>query len=202
MPHLTRRTVLLSLAALPSCATIGALNDAATPRDTFALQPLDLTGGGRRTPQTLLVVEPSAPAALATDRILIKPNALSVTYLPAARWADTLPLMMSSVLIQTLSGTGRIGFVGAQGEGPIPDVVLLTRIDRFGVDVGVDGTLTARIALHMTVLRDQDQRILATRRFSAQQSPVSDQPDVVVRSFQTALDSILPEISNWVIANI
>lgn len=202
MPTITRRAVLLGLGALPGCSTLSALNDAATPRDTYALQPVNVTGRGRRINRTLLVVEPSADAALATDRILIKPDALSVTYLPGARWADELPRMMSSVLIQSLSNSGQIGFVGAQGEGPIPDVVLLTRIDRFGVTVQPSGALVAQISLQLTILRDQDQRILATRRFTVDGVAPNDSAVIVARTFQALLEQVLPDVVGWVTANI
>ena len=197
---LTRRTFTLGAAALPGCTAINSLNEAALPRDTFALQPVSISAQGRRSTRTLLVLEPTAPAAIATDRILIRENPLSVTYLPDTRWADTLPQMLQTILIQSLAGSGRVGFVGAQGAGPVPDTVLLTRIDAFGVDQRPDGSFGARIALELTVLRDQDQRVLGTRRFDQTALVANDRADTVVRAFQALLDALLPQAVDWVLA--
>lgn len=198
---LTRRTFTLGALGLPGCTAINSLNEAAMPRDTYALQPVSLDAQGRRSSRTLLVLEPTAPAAIATDRILIRRDPLSVTYLPDARWADGLPQMLQSILVQSLASTGRIGFVGAQGAGPVPDTVLLTRIDAFGVDREADGSFQIRISCELTVLRDRDQRVIGTRRFTRSGSVSDDQPQTIVRGFQFQLDSLLSDAVGWVQSN-
>lgn len=197
---LTRRVFCTALLGLPGCTALGALNDAATPRDTYALQPVTIASGGPRTSRTLLVLEPSAPAAIAIDRMLIQQDALSVTYLPDARWADTVPKMMQTILIQSLSSSGQIGFVGAQGAGPVPDTVLLTRIDAFGVEQMADRSFVARISFDLTVLRDRDQRVLGTKRFATTIAVVDDRAATIARTFQQALEGILPQALVWVLA--
>lgn len=199
---LTRRTFTLATLALPGCTALGVLNDAATPRDTYALQPVSMAGQTRRSSRTLLVLEPSAPAAIATDRILIKQDPLSVTYLPDARWADTVPKMFQTVLIQSIASSGQIGFVGAQGAGPVPDAVLLTRIDAFGVDRQADGSFVARVSFELTVLRDRDQRVLGTQRFATTLAVADDRADTITRSFQQALEALLPQALPWVAARV
>ncbi len=197
---LTRRTFALGALGLPGCTAISALNDAALPMDTYALQPISIATPGRRSAQTLLVVEPAASASIATDRILIRQDPLSVTYLPDARWADALPQMLQSILVQSLASAGRLGFVGAQGAGPIPDTVLLTRIDAFGVDRQDDGRFEVNVALEFTVLRDRDQRVLGTQRFDQTGTIADDQADTIVRGFQVLLDGMLPQALDWVLA--
>ncbi len=194
----SRRFFLLGCLGLPSCTAISTLNRAATPLDTFALQPVRVAATRSRSSRSLLVLEPTASAAIATDRILIKPQPLSVTYLPDARWADTVPLMLQSVLIQSLAGSGAIGFVGAQGAGPVPDTVLLTRIDAFGVNVLADRTYQVEASLDLTVLRDRDQRVLGTRRVAQTRAVSNDRADVVTQAFQQLLDDLLPDAVAWV----
>ena len=145
MTLLSRSVFFLGLMTLPGCAALATLNQAATPLATYELQPIVSGSAASRSRITLLVVEPAAPAAIATDRILVKQGPQSVSYLPDARWADEAQLMIQSVIIQSLSAGRRFGFVGAQGAGPVPDMVLLTRIDRFGVDIGADDTITVRL---------------------------------------------------------
>ena len=147
---LTRRIFVLGSLGLPGCTALNALNQAALPRDTYELQPVAATAGGVRSSRTLLVLEPTAPAAIATDRILIKQDPLSVTYLPDARWSDEVPQMVQSVLIQSLAASGGLGFVGLQGAGPVPDSVLLTRIDAFGVEQQSDGAFQVLSLIHIS----------------------------------------------------
>lgn len=197
---LSRRVFLMGTLALPGCTAIASLNNAATPLDTYALQPASGTAQRSRSSRSLLVLEPTAPAAIATDRLLIKPQPLSVTYLPGARWADTVPQMMQSVLIRSLADSGGLGFVGVQGAGPVPDTVLLTRIDAFEVNVLANGTYEVSVSLDLTVLRDRDQRVLGTRRV-AQSRPIgSDRADIISQGFQHLLDDVLPQTVAWVVA--
>ncbi len=197
---LTRRMFTFGVLGLPGCTAINALNEASLPRDTYALQPVSIAAQGGRSSRTLLVLEPTAPAALSTDRILIRNDPLSVTYLPDTRWADTLPQMLQTLLVQSLASSGRLGFVGPQGAGPVPDTVLLTRVDAFGVDQLADGSFEARIACELTVLRDRDQRVLGTQRFAQTVIVGNDQAATIVRGFQTLLDAVLLQAAEWVLA--
>lgn len=196
---LTRRLFLLGTFGLSGCTGLTALGSAAEPRDTYELQPIDAGGRSSRSNRSLLVLAPSSPAAIATDRILIKRDPLSVTYLPDARWADAVPQMLQTVLVQSLASSGRIGFVGAQGAGPIPDTVLLTRIDAFEVIRLDDGGFEARISCELTMLRDRDQRVLGTRRFARSTVLSNDMGPTIASAFQQLLDAILVDVVGWVV---
>jgi ABC-type uncharacterized transport system auxiliary subunit len=197
---LTRRFFVFGALGLPGCTALNLLNDAALPRDTYEIQPVYVRASVVRSSRTLLVLEPTAPAAIATDRILIKQDPLSVTYLPDARWSDEVPQMVQSVLIQSLAASGGLAFVGMQGAGPVPDTVLLTRIDAFGVEQQSDGAFQVRVSCELTVLRDRDQRVLGTRRFAGAVPVNNDQADTIARAFQHLLDGLLPEAVAWVLA--
>lgn len=199
---ISRRGAILGALALPGCSAINRLNAAATPRDTYDLRPVALERGARVTRSNLLVAEPTAPAALATDRMLIRPGPQSIAYLPDARWSDDVPQLFQSLLVQSLSSTGQIGFVGIPNAGPIPDLVLLTRIDRFDVDVVEGPGFRAVLRFETTLLRDRDQRVIATRRFM-QTTPIArDSAGPVAQAFQTLMDQTLPDLVEWTIRNM
>mgnify|MGYP003678144117 CR=1 FL=1 len=67
-----------------------------------------------------IVVEAfSAPAAIDTSRIVFKPSANEIKYYAGARWSDRAPRMIASLLVETLSDTGRRrrrGRAGAHGS--------------------------------------------------------------------------------------
>lgn len=201
MQTMTRRAVLFgALSTLSGCAAISSINSAAAPLDTYDLRPAaGSTSGGRRS-RTLLVAKPQASAALATDRIMIKPDAVSVTYLPDARWVDEVPAVVQSLLIRSISETGRIAYVGRSDAGPIPDKALLVRIDAFEVNALENGTFSVTVDLDLTLINDSNQRVVASRRFSQTDQVASDEVTEIVGAFQNVLNDLLPAMSDWAIA--
>lgn len=201
-PTLSRRHAMLGVLLLPGCTTLSRLNAAATPRDTYDLLPASIAATGTAIRRNLLVADPTSAAVLATDRIMIRPAVQSIAYLPDARWSDAVPGLVQSLLVRTLSSSGRIGFVGTPNAGPIPDVVLLTRIDRFDIEVATETQFLAVLAFECTLLRDRDQRVIASRRFSLTTVIGSDSAPAVAIAFQNMTNQALPELAQWVIANI
>jgi cholesterol transport system auxiliary component len=199
-PTLTRRAAMLgAVATLSGCSALSSLNASATPLDTYDLVPVGGSTSGGRSNRTLLVSIPDAPAAIASDRIMVKPDPVAITFLPDARWADTLPAVMQSLLIRSIAATGRVGHVGPSEGGPVPDVALLPRIDVFQVTVS-QTAVTASVDISLTLLRDSDQRVLKTRAFSSQVNAVDDEPANVVAAFQAILNTLLPQMANWAVS--
>ena len=128
---------------------------------------------------------------------MVRPSQAAITYLPQARWSDDLPRVVQSLLVRSISGTGRIGFVGRSDGGPVPDSALLTRIDAFDVTVGADGSFTAAIDITLTVLDDRDQRVVGTQSFTQAVPLANDSPATIVAGFQALLDVLLPSMANW-----
>lgn len=199
---LNRRFFVLGAASLPGCTALASLNQAAEARDVYDLRPVTVDVPGGRSARSLMVLEPTAAAAINSDNILIRPSPLAVAYLPAVRWSDDVPLLVQSLLVKSLAGTGRIGFVGPQGAGPVPDMVLITRIDRFGADIRADGVIETGVTIDATVLRDRDQRVMGTRMFGAATMMSSDLAPDIVQGIQSAIDAILPELVPWVISRV
>lgn len=197
---LSRRVVLLgAMSALGGCSAVSALNTAAQPLDTFDLLPANGSQSGPGTSRTMLVGRPEAPAAIATDRIMIKPDAAAITFLPDARWSDELPLVIQSLLVRSIAGTGRIGYVGRSEGGPVPDTALLVRIDAFNVNAQPGSTFTVDVDITLTALDDRDQRVIASQRFTGNAPVASDLPAAIVAGFQGVLDTLLPQMADWAV---
>ncbi len=199
---LTRRAALVgAVYSLGGCSAVASLNAAATPLATFLLSPAAGSTAGRRTTRTVLIARPDAPAAIATDRIMIKTGVASVSYLPDARWSDDLPAVLQSLLVRSISDTGRIGYVGKSEGGPVPDTAILVRLDAFEVIAKADGTFDAVVDMTLTAMDDRTQRVIATRSFAQTAILANDSADSIVTGFQQALDIVLPEIADWVLRN-
>lgn len=198
--HLSRRAAMAgALTMLSGCAALSALGGGGKVLDTYDLNPASGAAGGRRSSRRLVVARPEAPAAIATDRILVKPNPRSITYLPDARWSAEAPLLIQSLLIRSISATGRLGYVGQVENGPVADRVLLARVDAFQAEADEARNLKARVELALTLLNDADQSLIASRSFSGSAAVPGDSPDAVVAAFQTVMDQILLNAAAWVV---
>ncbi|SFI29377.1 ABC-type transport auxiliary lipoprotein family protein [Jannaschia pohangensis] len=199
MISLPRRALLLGLVASSSgCAALGALENASRALPTYELTPVAGSGGARRA-VTLVVARPEAPAAISTDRILIKPDPLSVAYLPDARWSEEVPQLVQSLVIRSIAESGRLGYVGSADGGPLPDVALLLRVDAFQAEpVAGQDAVPVRTALSASLIRDSDQRVLASRDFAGASLAASDRPADLVPAFQNALGPGLAALADWV----
>lgn len=203
MPDLTRRMALMgAVLSLSGCSAITSLNDAAKPLNTYDLRPIAGQRKGRKSSRTLLVALPQATSILSTDRIVIKPDAAAITYLPDARWSDELPAVIQSLLIRSISATERVAYVGAVGAGPVPDKALLVRIDAFEVSVLPDGTMQATADLDLTLINDKDQSVVASRRFTQTTGIEGDTPAIIIAAFQALIDELLPAMSDWTIQRV
>lgn len=200
---ITRRIALLgSFCALGGCSTISSLNAASKPLNTYDLRPAAGSKKGRRISRTLLVAKPQASAALTSDRIMIKPDPATITYLPDARWSDELPAVVQSLLIRSISETGRVAYVGSIDSGPVPDKALLARIDGFEVSALTDGTFTTLVDINLTVVNDQDQRIIGSKRFSQSAPVATDDVREIVNVFQGVINLMLPEMTDWIMKQV
>lgn len=193
----TRRAAILGAgASLAGCSAVSSINAAATPLDTYDLSPASGSTAGRGSGRTLLVAVPNAPAAIRSDRIMVKPGVAAVTYLPDARWSDEVPALVQSLLIRSIAGTGRMGYVGPNEAGPVPDLALLSRIDAFHVEVTGEA-LIAKADISLTLLRDSDQGVIKTDAFRNEVATTNDTPAAIVAAFQTILDGLLPQMAAW-----
>lgn len=200
---MNRRIALLGVTSLLSgCGALGSLNTAAQPLDTYDLAPVAGSTSGPRRAAKLLIARPEASAALATDRIMVRSDGATITYLPDARWADEAPLVMQALLVRSISGTGRIGYVGRSEGGPVPDAALLVRMDAFEVVVAPGGEVRVHIEIDLTVVNDRDQRVLGRRSFAQAANAANDGPPAVTAAFQAALNVLLPFAAEWVLQTL
>jgi cholesterol transport system auxiliary component len=195
--------MLALLLALPSgCGAIRSLNSAASTLDTYELEfAADVPASGR-TARTLAIEVPRASAAVATERILVKPNPLAVTYLPDARWVEPAPAHVQWLLIRSIAATGRTGGVGGGGGGALPDYDLLPSLDTFEAVITPNGPTPVRIdvALTLTLVRGIDGRMVGSRSFRSSFNAPSTEAGAVVSAFNVAMHGVLRDASAWTLA--
>ena len=193
---MTRFSLLLALTLVSAC---GPLGKASAPLDAFTLSPLPVISGTTSS-RHLVVALPTASGAVTTDRILIKPNALQAEYLPKGRWVDPAPQLLQTLLVASLQNSGAYRLVGRDGAGLTPDYVLLVEVNAFQAEELADhaaGTLV-RVGLTVSLVREQDQSLIATRRFDRTAVASSSGTLNVVAAFDAATKQVLADTVGWV----
>lgn len=193
-----------TLGALSACGTLSSLDTASRVLDTYELTPLTGSGSRAGNGPVLYVVEPSGSAAFQSDRIVVKPSPMQVTFLPDARWVETTPLLFQRLLRQSLVNSGRFGFVSSDPAGPVSDYSVVSDILAFEVNVGSTdtGAYSVSVQVGVSLVRDSDQRVLASRRFDSA-TPIADvEALTVVSGFEAANQAALREIADWIVSNL
>ena len=83
-----------------------------------------------------------------------------------------------------------------------PDFTLMTELQEFQAEPSGPGQagVIIRIGMMMTLIREEDRRIVATRAFMASAAVPSDDTLTVVAGFDTALQSVLRQAVAWTVA--
>lgn len=201
-PRLATFAVLLAVAlATTGCATVSSLNSSARALDTYELNPLPAAAtAGRSGARILFVAEPTAPASVASDRIVMKPNALQVTLIGDGRWVEPAPAHVRNLVARSLANTGRYALVTTANVGPLPDFTLMTDIDAFEAELQPQGSAApARVVVSLTlsVVRDADGRLVASRRFSRTAEAPDTDALAIVSAFEAATGAVLREGVPW-----
>ena len=194
-----RLGLLFGLLAVGGCAAISTLNSASQSLDTYDLSAsVPPQGQPARSSRVLLVATPTASSAIATDRMVIKPNALQIKYLPDGRWVDSAPMHVQALLIRSIGNSGGVAFVGGDAAGPVPDFVLLTDLQAFQAELGPPNQVVVRMSL--TLVRDIDRRVIASRTFETTVALQSDQAMPVAAAFNAAMAGLLRQATSWTVA--
>ena len=202
------RPLILALATaalLPGCSAISALSGAATPLDAYDLTaPADgPQARGRSTSRQLVVELPTAPGALSNDRILIRPRPLQAAYLPDAKWAEEVPVMLQTLLVRSLEDTNAFRYVGRRPLGASGDYALISELTDFQAEAAPDGkTATIRLRLTARLVREDDATVLSSRTFNTSTPVVSTDTEDLVEGFNLANQQLLSETASWILATL
>lgn len=189
----------LCVAALSGCGALSALNQASTPLDAYELRvPSDLPQATRMSARSLSVETPASTGTLDTDRILVRPNPVQAQYLPGARWADSAPQMVQTLLVRAFEDTGALSYVGRRPLAGVGDAALVSEITDFQVEVTPDRA-SAEIRLRLTarMVRESDARVLARRSFTATAPAASLDALDLVTAFNAASDILVRDVVIW-----
>jgi cholesterol transport system auxiliary component len=198
------RRLLLPVAALAlaGCSSVIGLGNR-DPVDVYRLAALEAPVTPPPAPQWRLLVElPLASGGLDTNRIAIKTGPLEVKYLADTRWAQRLPLMMQSILVDSFeAGSGALA-LDAEGAANFAPYALETEIRDFEADVSTKGAprVTLRFALRLKTT--SPARIVDSTTLTATADATGDTAQALTTAFNTALQTILGDTVRWTATHI
>jgi cholesterol transport system auxiliary component len=183
------------LGAVLLVASLAAACSSAPAPTTFDLSAA--SARGRVITGQVLVAEPAAVQALSAQQILVRDETGTISFLGQAQWADNLPRLVQTRLIQTFENASSLKGVTRPSSGAVADVQLVTEIRSFQVATPSN---VALVEISAKIVGDQSGRILNGRVFSAR-IPVAavDGPNAA-RALDEALSGVMLEIVRWVSA--
>lgn len=156
-----------------------------------AVQP----DAGQPLPLTVVVTAPSAIAAIDSDRIAIRTSPHELRFYADARWSDSAPRLLQTLLQSALADSGR--FTAVVRDSGAPGAVVLAG-DLRSFEAQARGAEThAVVRLDLRLASSAERRILTTRSFTGEARAATDTPVDVAAAFQQVLETMLPAIAQW-----
>ncbi|MFO7757597.1 MAG: ABC-type transport auxiliary lipoprotein family protein [Roseovarius sp.] len=196
----TRRVLsLLAGLTLSGCAAITSIGEATTPLEAYNLRaPVDVPAVQGSLQRDLVIETPSAGGALDTDRIMIRPGPLQASYLPAVRWTDDAPVMLTTLMVRSFNDTGALRYVGRRPIGGRADYTLISELTDFQAEQEVEGdAVTVRFRLTARLVRDDDAAILGSRTVQSTATVASTDVRDIVTGLNATTSSALRELTIW-----
>lgn len=188
--------VVVSTLLLASCSSL--LNVQRQPFTTYspAIGRAVTTPAGPRVDWQLIIETPLCSATLDTTRMLVMPSPGVLEVFPSARWRDTTPALLRSMIVQGFENTGRIVGIGSAQSGLRADYALAIDLRDFQLEIH-GGAAQAVVRFQANLLDYTSNRVLATRSFSAQTPSAGADAANAFVAFEKTLDTVIPQLVEW-----
>ncbi len=166
-----------------------------TPPQIYDLNSVEgrmIAGRGQKS--QIIIYEPNVIALYDSERIVVKGKNQGFTYLPQSQWADKLPKLVQTRMIQSFENASRYKSVGRPGDHISASAVLTTDIRAFEIS---EETREAVVEISAKLVSQGSGKIETTRIFTAR-SPVNTiDGSGSSTALNNALQNALSQIINW-----
>lgn len=146
----------------------------------------------------LVVAKPVSEVMLSGSRIAVRPHGgAELQVLAGARWSDTVPELLQTLIVRAFEDSGRILGVGRQASGVRADFTLTLDLRAFEAVYADSGAPTARVVFNAKLLGGPGNRVVASRTFQASERAGGREAAEVVPAFDRALESSIGELIGW-----
>ncbi|MCX4062874.1 ABC-type transport auxiliary lipoprotein family protein [Pseudomonas sp. S1Bt30] len=185
----------MALALISACSILPK----ADPSDVYRLASAQATAQGTPVSWSLRVTKPQTSEFLDSPRIAVVPNGDLISSYANARWSDPAPVLLRNRLLDGFQRDGRVTLLSTDDTNLQADYELGGQLQAFQSEYR-GRAVDVVIRLDARLVRGNDQRIIASRRFEVRQ-PVSDtQVPTVVAAFGQAGDQLNKQVVDWVVA--
>ena len=201
MMRVSRRMVIATLALAPAGCS-GLLGGGGAPTALYTLTAFNFPPDGAPRKLSILIDKPTSTDALDTTRIALRHNQLSFNYFADSAWTDPAPMMIQSLLVESLQRSGRVAAVSRNTLAIRGDLELRIEVRHFEAEYQGDIDIpTVRIEFGLMLVRVVDRTIVATQTVTASAKPARNDVPAVVTAFDEALHAAIRDTLNWTLAN-
>jgi cholesterol transport system auxiliary component len=189
------------LLALTGCASL--LPAPGAPPQLYRLTPASgFPAGLPKISAQLLVDRPTAPAALDTSRIALSRGPIQVDYFADAAWTDRAPILVQSIIVESLENSGRANAVARESPSLRADDVLRLEMRHFEAEYAGSGPPTVRVSFTAKLVGMPDRRILAQRTFDASSAATKNDMPAIILAFDAALHQATSGLVAWTLRTV
>lgn len=191
----------LGMLGLGGCAPILGTGAALDAYDLAA--PADLPRASARSGLELVIEAPAVPGALASDRILIRPDPLRAQYLPGARWTQDAPEVLRTLFVHGFEATGGLRLATRRPLGSFADYRLSTEVIAFQIEATTPGMpAQAVLRLAARIVDDRGRSAPAARSFEARVAVTEPGTLGYVRALNAAAGQVMTRMAAWGLAQM
>ena len=189
----SRRAFTSALACVAVAALAGACSSSSAVPNYDLTAPRQVRAGGGAG--QIVVAEPAAVQPLESDRIVIKDASGAVASVSGGQWADRLPRLVQSRLIQTFENSSGLKAVARPGDRATADFLLNSELRAFQIDA-TTGQAVVEISVKLT--DDRSGRIATTRIFAGRVPVGTIDAANAAKALDRALSIVLLDIVRYV----
>ena len=156
-----------------------------------------LPGGARPggAARALVVAEPIALQPLEADRIIVREPGGALSFLGGGQWADRLPRLIQSRIIQSLENSGGLRSVTRPGDKVVSDYQLVSELREFDIAAGSG---EAVVDLSAKVVSESTGKVVNGRIFTARVPVTKVDAASAAAGLDAALGRVLADLVRWV----
>ena len=151
----------------------------------------------------LVVEEPRAAGALATQSIAIRTDPVELQYFAGARWTERAPTLIQTLLVESFENTGKIVAVGREAIGLRSDYNLRSDLREFQAEYDdPDSPPLIRVRINAKLIRQPRREIVASQTFEFTARAADNGTRAAIVAFDEALGKVLRRVVEWTLTTM
>lgn len=187
-------------ALLAGCS--GLLRNEAAPDRIYVLHAAPATGAGPPVAAVLSVPRLAVAPGLDTERIALVRAGNEMDFYAASRYGDTLPKILSTLVLQSMSGGDGFTTAVSTERAALPaDFELMLTVRRFEAEyAGALSPPHAQVAIDCLLVASAPRRVLGNCDAAVTESVAADRMGEIVLALERATQKALAEVRTKAVA--